>query len=85
MIGTPTKAIMDDMLLLQSSLESMGDDDTATATEDLYKACARIMSRNKMGIKISPEHLANIFDFEDVLIFFNAYMEFVSEIVNAKN
>lgn len=85
MIGTPTKSIMDDLILLQSSLESMGDDDTATATEDLYRACARIMSRNKMGIKISPEKLSEIFDFEDVLIFFNAYMEFVSEIINSKN
>ena len=86
MIGTPTKKVMDDLLLLKSSLEALEEDETnVDATDDLYAACAKVMSRNKAGVKITKEFLAEIFDFEDILIFFNAYMDFVSEIGNSKN
>lgn len=86
MIGTPTKAIMDDLVFLQSSLENINEDETSVeATDNLYNACARVMSRNKGNIKITKEYLENIFDFEDITIFFTAYMEFVTEVTNAKN
>ena len=85
-IGTPTKAIMDDLTLLQNTTNSEGDDKSnIEATDDLYNACARVMSRNKAGIKITKEYLADIFDFEDIKIFFNAYMEFIDEVIGSKN
>lgn len=86
LIGTPTKAIMDDLVLLQSSLEALTEDDTNTeATDDLYSACAKVMNRNKGGIKITKEYIEEIFDFEDIVIFFNAYMDFITEVTGGKN
>lgn len=86
MIGTPTKAIMDDLILLQSSLETLNEDETnVEASDDLYRACARVMSRNKAGVNITVEYLAEVFDFEDIMIFFNAYMDFISEVTDQKN
>lgn len=86
MIGTPTKAIMDDLVLLQSSLEALNENEANTeATDDLYRACAKVMSRNKADVKISKEHLEEIFDFEDIVIFFTAYMDFVTEVTGEKN
>lgn len=86
MIGTPTKAIMDDLMLLQASMENIQEDETnAEAVDDLYFACARVMSRNKGGIKVTKEFLENLFDFEDIMIFFSAYMDFVNEITDSKN
>ena len=86
MIGTPTKAIMDDLMSLQDNLVSISDDRANTeATGELYKTCAKLMSRNKGGIKITAEYLENIFDFEDIIIFFNAYMEFIAEVTGGKN
>ena len=86
MIGTPTKAIMDDLTLLQNSMNSANDTDSnKEATDDLYNACARVMSRNKAGVKITKEFLAEIFDFEDITIFFSAYMEFIDEVIASKN
>ncbi|MFQ8652495.1 hypothetical protein [Hominilimicola sp.] len=85
-IGTPTKAIMDDLLLLQSSLETINEDETnAEATDDLYLACTKVMSRNKGGIKVTKEFLENLFDFEDIMIFFEAYMDFIGEVTDVKN
>ena len=86
LIGTPTKAIMDELILLQSSLDTLVENETDTdAIATLYSACAKVMSRNKGGVKITEEYLANIFDFEDIIIFFNAYMDFISELSNEKN
>ena len=86
MIGTPTKAIMDDLTLLQKSMNSINDNESnIEATDDLYSACARVMSRNKAGVKITKDFLAEIFDFEDITIFFNAYMEFIDEVIGSKN
>jgi hypothetical protein len=86
MIGTPTKAIMDDLIVLQESMTAANNDEINNeATDDLYNACARVMSRNKGGVKITKEFLAEIFDFEDILLFFNAYMEFIDEVIGSKN
>ena len=52
---------------------------------DLYFTCARLMSRNKGGVKITKEFLEDIFDFEDILIFFNAYMDFIHGVTGSKN
>lgn len=85
MIGTPTKAIMDDLKQLQVSLENVDEEADTDNTDDLYRACARVMSRNKGGINISKEFLDEIFDFEDITIFFNAYMDFINEVTSGKN
>ena len=86
MIGTPTKAIMDDLTLIQKSMLSVNDTESSIdVTDDLYNACAKVMSRNKAGTKITGEFLAEIFDFEDVILFFNAYMAFIDEVIASKN
>lgn len=86
MIGTPTKAVMDDLILLKSSLEAIEEDASdSEATDDLFAACAKVMSRNKGGVKISKEYLETIFDFEDIMIFFSAYMDFITEVTGEKN
>lgn len=86
MVGTPTKAITDELILLKSGIETLEEDETNTeALDDLYTACARIMSRNKGGVKITTEYLSELFDFEDILLFFNTYMNFLSELTSSKN
>lgn len=86
MIGTPTKAIMDSLFLLQSSFEALQEDENnLEATDSIYEACAKIMARNKGGIKITKDYLSEVFDVEDIILFFNAYTDFVSEIANVKN
>lgn len=85
MLGTPTKAVMDELTSLKSTLETMSTDADADTIGELYEVCAKIMSRNKAGKKIEKEYLENIFDFEDIIIFFNAYMEFINVLASEKN
>lgn len=83
MISTPTKEIMDEFIGMKDSLnaETLGDD----AIDMLYELCAKIMSRNKGGIKISQNDLVKIFDFEDIIVFIQAYTDFINELTNSKN
>lgn len=83
MIGTPTKAIMDNIMLLQESFEEIEADNAEL--DSLYEVCSKIMSRNKGGIAVTKEFLETIFDFEDIMIFFNAYMDFIDEVMGEKN
>lgn len=86
MIGTPTKQIMDDLIVLRDLKDSVGEEGADSEVMDgLFAVCARIMSRNKGGITIEKELLEEIFDFEDITIFFHAYMDFVNEINKSKN
>lgn len=84
MIGTPTKKILDDFIGINDKIENEGGADTE-AISDLYNICAKIMSFNKGGIKITSDYLAEFFDLEDIMIFFKAYSEFMASITSAKN
>lgn len=84
MIGTPTRNVLMDFIGIN---ERIGDGDGADmeAIDDLYNVCAKIMSFNKGGIKITADYLGEFFDVEDILVFFNAYGEFMESITSAKN
>lgn len=81
-IKAPTKKVLDDLLSVQEKAKNGFDVETM---DDLYVICAKVMSDNKAGIKITSDFLEDLFDFEDLVQFVNAYMEFVSEITSSKN
>lgn len=84
LIGTPTKKILDEFIDINDRLsEDAGDD--KEAVNDLYRVCAKVMSFNKGGIKITADYLADFFDLEDIHIFFNAYSEFMASVTGSKN
>lgn len=86
LIGTPNKRLMDDLTALQASIDNIEENSTDTESfNELYNACAKIMSRNKGNIEVTKEMLEDIFDLEDIMIFFNAYMEFIDEVSGSKN
>lgn len=86
MIGTPTKAIMKELISIQESLDDV-DENNATAEDldSLYIVCAKIMSRNKGGVTITPKDLEKDLDFEDIKIFLREYMDYMSEVMSSKN
>lgn len=79
---TPTKAIMDAFQMLQ---DSINNENQIEAMDDLYKICAKIMTRNKANIFVTPEKLEQCLDVEDLTIFIQAYSNFLREITNQKN
>lgn len=87
MIGTPTKRVMDNLLILEETFKNVGESDDLNPSimDELYNACAQIMSNNKTRKPITADMLADLFDFEDIFLFFNSYMDFVSQVTDSKN
>jgi len=79
MIGTPTKAVLQEFKALEVTAS---DEDTI---DELYNVCAKVMSFNKGGIKITAKYLEGFFDIDDITAFFNAYAEFIKSVTEAKN
>lgn len=84
MISTPNKKILEDFMYLNAQIEEEGGA-SGEMVGELYSVCAKIMSFNKGGIKITSEYLEEFFDIEDIMIFFNAYMEYMESITASKN
>lgn len=79
----PTKALLSELTHLNLNIDKSNDD--MSAFDELYDICAKAMSRNRGGVKITKEFLEENFDFEDVLIFIKEYMNFVGEVAGQKN
>ena len=82
MIGTPTKKILEEFVLIT---EQMNNQISADVVNDVYNVCAKIMSFNKGGINITPDYLGEFFDLGDIMIFFEVYSEFMTTVTGAKN
>ena len=53
--------------------------------DELYEIVARILSHNKTGVKITKEKVEELLDFEDVIVFIQAYSDFIAEVTGSKN
>lgn len=87
MVSSPTKKVLSAIVGLKDTLTEVENNENISeeALDDMYSLCAEVMSHNKGGIKIERELLEDIFDLEDITIFFNAYMNFVNEGTVGKN
>lgn len=82
-IITPTKKVLDDFISMKDSLTAENARDEAI--DELYEIVARILSHNKTGVKITKEKVEELLDFEDVIVFIQAYSDFIAEVTGSKN
>ena len=83
LIMTPTKKLLTELsTMLPDNTDEIPSEEDLNA---LYELTARLMNRNKTGVKVTGDQLAEILDFEDLIIFFNAYSEFIAGAANEKN
>lgn len=82
MVCMPTKSLLSELTETMSTIKANNDLGTM---DELFNVCAKTMSRNKTGVVITKAFLEEVFDFEDVLIFFKEYISFVGEVAGRKN
>ena len=77
----PTKSLFQKMA---SMSEEVGSIDYADldALDEVYGVCAELMSRNREGIEVTAEQLAETLDFEDIVVFLQSYGEFVASVIH---
>lgn len=72
----PTKRVFDALLGLRDQLATLSTDDAGQLAE-VYDLIAAVMSNNLEHQSITSEYLSDIFDIEDVQLFFESYMAFI--------
>lgn len=87
MICAPTKRVLSAIIGLKDTMTDIEETNNISeeTLNELYSLTAEIMSHNKGGVKIEAELLEEIFDFEDIMTFFDAYMDFINEETAGKN
>lgn len=86
MVGTPTGAVLNELISIQSTLKDVDENEVTTDDlSSLYAVCAKILSRNKGGVIVTSKQLEELLDFEDIKILMSEYMNFISEVMSAKN
>lgn len=81
LITTPTKKTLEEFI----NIRDLVNDGNADVMDEFYEITAKIMSHNLNKKQITKEYIENNFDFEDIIIFIQAYTEFIREITNQKN
>lgn len=90
-ICKPSKAIFDLIKPLTQSFNDLNESDLSETDswdllDTIYELCSKIMSHNRERKEISVEYLENTLDTEDLQLFFESYMAFVTnQLENAKN
>nr|DAE49259.1 MAG TPA: hypothetical protein [Caudoviricetes sp.] len=72
---------------IHKELQSVISGDDADALDACYEVAAELLSCNRMQRKVTVDELKSDYkmEFEDLLLFFNAYMEFIRELTKSKN
>ncbi len=83
-VRMPTKRVFDALMDLHDRLSGQIMEDAGQLSE-IYGLIAIVLSNNLEHNEITKEYLAELFDIEDVQIFFQAYMTFISGVVSDPN
>lgn len=89
-VGTPNKAMYDEMTRIDPILASLNDDnldDTLEAMEITFDFVARVMSNNKENREITPEWVRDELDIAGALSVMYCFADFIKskKAVEAKN
>ena len=89
LLTTPTKRLLNKILEMDSVLKTNDGEELNTLNEEtiesLYKISSEIMSTNKTNTKVTSDELGDMWDIEDLILFFNTYMSYLESVTNSKN
>jgi hypothetical protein len=83
----PTVDLLEELRAKAAELNTLLTGDDEDIRTGLFDLAARLMSCNRNMRKISPEQLRATYriDEEDLIVFYQAYTDFIRSIENAKN
>lgn len=83
----PTTKLVERLLAVAPKLSELAKTSDPRAAEALFDLLADLISTNEDGLTVTAEELRDVYGvhFDDLFFIFPAYLEFVSEVQNAKN
>lgn len=86
-VSMPKEALIERLSAGLSELREIVAQQDGESIRALFELAADLISCNRNFVTVTAEDLRDKYhmDFEDLTIFFSAYLDFVNEIQNAKN
>lgn len=86
-VTAPLEALVEELQAVAPRMTAMLETDEAETIPAIYDLAARLISCNKQGLQVTAEDLRDKYklNLEALIVFFNVYLDFLSEITNAKN
>jgi hypothetical protein len=86
-VTPPTVDLQEELRASTADLYALLNGDDESKREGLFDLAARLMSCNRNMRKVTPEQLRTTYrlDEEDMVVFYEAYADFLKGIENAKN
>ena len=86
-VSTPTESLVEELAKLAPQLEKVLQSQDEESIAAIYDLAARLINCNRNFVKVTPEELRGKYrmNFESLIIFFGAYVDFINEVTNAKN
>lgn len=87
LVSTPTQGLVELMDAVGRDFDSLYESGDAEGIRAAYDLAARLISCNLTGLQVVAEDLRDKYKLNlyDLMLFFGAYNDFLSEIENAKN
>jgi hypothetical protein len=85
-VKTPPERMVQELQAMQTELQKLTTGDL-DAVAMIYDLAARLMSENRDFIKVTAEDLRGKYKMalEDLILFYNAYLDFINALANEKN
>jgi hypothetical protein len=86
-VSTPSEGLIEELQATLPELEPVLSTGDKAAISAIYDLAAKLISCNRSFLRVTGEDLRTKYrlDLAALIIFFNAYMDFISEVTNAKN
>lgn len=86
-VSTPTESLVEELAALAPQLEKVLQSKDAESIRAIYDLAARLINCNRDCLQVTSEDLRDKYrmNFESLVIFFGAYVDFINEVTNAKN
>jgi hypothetical protein len=86
-VSVPTEALVSELDEVAPQLQEVLSSGDSSMVEAAYDLAARLINCNRSSVTVTAEELRGKFrmNLETLIIFFGAYVDFISEITNAKN
>ncbi len=86
-VCAPSERLVEELTATALELEAVAKSGDKEAVACIYDLAARLINCNRSFITVTVDDLRNKFhlDLEALIVFFNAYLDFINEIANSKN
>lgn len=86
-VSTPNEGLIEELNATLPEMENALKSGNADTIRIIYDLAARLMNCNRNFVKVTAEELRDKYrmDLDSLIIFYQAYIEFVEDIINLKN